>query len=116
MIVMPGLVPGIHAFTCAGTAETWMAGTRPDMTGKGYALSAGLAQKRRRGNGFACRPRPRDGAAGAHALGFELAAGGLDVAGARRSDRRRIASLAHNVGKRLDRLVRRAVIKRAAPW
>jgi hypothetical protein len=35
MIVMPGLVPGIHAFTCAGTVEMWMAGTSPAMTVKG---------------------------------------------------------------------------------
>src|SRR5437588_5813544 len=108
MIVMPGLVPGIHAFTCAGTVETWMAGTSPAMTGNGATLSAGLAQKRRRGNGFACRPRPGDRAARPHAVRFELAAGGEDVAAARRSDRRRIPGLEHDVGERLDRPVRRA--------
>jgi hypothetical protein len=26
-IVMPGLVPGIHAFLAFGSLETWMAGT-----------------------------------------------------------------------------------------
>ena len=30
-IVMPGLVPGIHVFTCS--SKTWMAGTSPAMTG-----------------------------------------------------------------------------------
>jgi cyanate permease len=27
VIVMPGLVPGIHVFTCRRIAKTWMAGT-----------------------------------------------------------------------------------------
>jgi hypothetical protein len=31
MLVMPGLVPGIHVFVDA-EAETWMAGTSPAMT------------------------------------------------------------------------------------
>jgi hypothetical protein len=30
--VMPGLVPGIHVFTCAQRRKTWMAGTSPAMT------------------------------------------------------------------------------------
>jgi hypothetical protein len=32
VIVMPGLVPGIHVFTCRRIAKTWMAGTSPAMT------------------------------------------------------------------------------------
>jgi hypothetical protein len=30
--VMPGLVPGIHAFLVARAAKAWMAGTSPAMT------------------------------------------------------------------------------------
>jgi hypothetical protein len=30
--VMPGLVPGIHAFFFKEGSETWMAGTSPAMT------------------------------------------------------------------------------------
>src|SRR6476659_693763 len=29
---MPGLVPGIHVFSCAKQGKTWMAGTSPAMT------------------------------------------------------------------------------------
>jgi hypothetical protein len=29
---MPGLVPGIHAFTMVPPSKTWMAGTSPAMT------------------------------------------------------------------------------------
>jgi hypothetical protein len=32
MTVMPGLVPGIHAFLIADAAKAWMAGTSPAMT------------------------------------------------------------------------------------
>jgi len=38
--VMPGLVPGIHAFLCG--RQTWMAGTSPVMT-KNYTASADFA-------------------------------------------------------------------------
>jgi hypothetical protein len=31
-IVMPGLVPGIHAFILLSVSKTWMAGTGPAMT------------------------------------------------------------------------------------
>jgi hypothetical protein len=31
-VVMPGLVPGIHAFLLRTQAKTWMAGTSPAMT------------------------------------------------------------------------------------
>src|SRR5437660_9763486 len=114
MIVMPGLAPGIHAFICAGTVETWMAGTSPAMT-EGYALSAELAQKWRRGNGLAGRLRTGNSAARPDARRFELAAGGEDVAAAGRAHRRRIAGVEHDVGERLDRRVRRAFVRRAGP-
>jgi hypothetical protein len=32
VLVMPGLVPGIHDFRRAQQAKTWMAGTSPAMT------------------------------------------------------------------------------------
>jgi hypothetical protein len=35
LIVMPGLVPGIHVFF--GAVKTWLAGTSPAMTTKGRA-------------------------------------------------------------------------------
>jgi len=39
--VMPGLVPGIHAFPSQGGIKTWMAGTGPAMTDSGsYAGAA----------------------------------------------------------------------------
>jgi hypothetical protein len=38
LIVMPGLVPGIHVFT-SSTAKTWMAGTSPAMTAKNDTFS-----------------------------------------------------------------------------
>jgi len=31
-VVMPGLVPGIHAFRALQDDKTWMAGTSPAMT------------------------------------------------------------------------------------
>jgi hypothetical protein len=31
-LVMPGLVPGIHAFGIVHAVKTWMAGTSPAMT------------------------------------------------------------------------------------
>ena len=31
-VVMPGLVPGIHALTVVRHKKTWMAGTSPAMT------------------------------------------------------------------------------------
>jgi len=33
VVVMPGLVPGIHVFPYALSNKTWMAGTSPAMTG-----------------------------------------------------------------------------------
>src|ERR1043165_7843465 len=35
---MPGLVPGIHAFSCRDQNKAWVAGTSPDMTKKSAAL------------------------------------------------------------------------------
>ena len=32
VVVMPGLVPGIHVLLCFENAKTWMAGTSPAMT------------------------------------------------------------------------------------
>jgi hypothetical protein len=32
LFVMPGLVPGIHAFAVCHVVKTWMAGTSPAMT------------------------------------------------------------------------------------
>jgi hypothetical protein len=32
ILVMPGLVPGIHEFAEDGKKKTWMAGTSPAMT------------------------------------------------------------------------------------
>jgi hypothetical protein len=51
--VMPGLVPGIHAFVGAERKKTWMAGTSPAMTtGKRYPQrlhhKSGLCEPRRR--------------------------------------------------------------------
>jgi hypothetical protein len=39
LIVMPGLVPGIHAFSPYWHSKTWMAGTSPAMTAFGCGLS-----------------------------------------------------------------------------
>jgi hypothetical protein len=33
MLVMPGLVPGIHVFDAQTHAKTWMAGTSPRVSG-----------------------------------------------------------------------------------
>jgi hypothetical protein len=32
LLVMPGLVPGIHTFLSSAQSKTWMAGTSPAMT------------------------------------------------------------------------------------
>jgi hypothetical protein len=34
ILVMPGLVPGIHVFSSFEKSKTWMAGTSPAMTGQ----------------------------------------------------------------------------------
>ena len=49
------------------------------------------------------------------AFGFELAAGGENIAAARGSDRRRIAGPVHDIGKRGDILVGRTFIRRTRP-
>jgi len=42
MRVMPGLVPGIHAFACF--IGTWMAGTSPAMTAEGISVVGNCEQ------------------------------------------------------------------------
>jgi len=37
ILVMPGLVPGIHVFLSFVQANTWMAGTSPAMTMVGWS-------------------------------------------------------------------------------
>src|SRR5581483_8892488 len=51
----------------------------------------------------------------ADAVGFELAAGGEDVAAARRADRRGIAGAVDDIAEGLDRFVGRAFEGRARP-
>src|SRR5690606_29042750 len=50
------------------------------------------------------------------ALGLQLAAGGQDVAAARRADGRSVTRLVQDGGEGLDRLPVRALIIRARPW
>jgi len=52
LVVIPGLVPGIHLSNCAGPVDGWIPGTRPGMTTSSW-LPAGQSRARRSPS---CRP------------------------------------------------------------